>query len=177
MRATWLMVAAVLALAGCTSRTEGEPAKDDSPVVGPVSLVVPIEMRPVLEQTVPSGSPAPSTTSALPLPSTTVLPDPSGEQLTLAEPIMVVEQLERAEIKREDVSTTWTLVLDLTEKDSAIFAGWTVDHVDERLAMVIDGEVVVAPTIQAAIIDGSVQISGDYTEAEIHDLLDKITGR
>lgn len=168
MRAAWLLVVAVLVLAGCTSRTEGEPAKDDSPVVGPVSLVVPIEMRPVLEQTGPSGSPAPPTT---------VLPDPSGEQLTLAEPIMVVERLDRAEVTREDVSTTWTLVLDLTDEDSATFAAWTADHVNERLAMVIDDEVVIAPTIQAAITGGSVQISGNYTETEIRDLLDKITGR
>jgi preprotein translocase subunit SecD len=181
VRTAWLMLVAVLALAGCTSRTAGDPGTDDSPVVGPVDLVIPIEMRPVLEQTGPSGSPAlppsdqPVATSALP--STTVLPGQGGEQLTLAEPVMTVERLERAEVTMEKTSATWVLVLDLTAEDTAAFAEWTSEHIDERLAMVIDGEVVIAPTIQGAITDGGVQITGNYTQSEIRDLLDKITGR
>lgn len=182
MRAAWLMLVAVLVLAGCTSRTEGAPAKDDSPVVGPVSLVVPIELRPVLEQTGSSGSPAPTTSgTALPsasaVPSGTVLPDPSGEQLTLADPVMTIERLDRAEVMMDKDTAAWALVLSLTDEDAAAFADWTADHIGERLAMVIDGAVVIAPTIQDAITGGVVHITGDYTQNDVRDLLDKITGR
>lgn len=165
MRAAWLLLVAVLVLAGCTSTTAGAPDKDDSPVVGPVSLVVPIELRPVLEQT---GSPAPSTT---------VLPDPSGEQLTLTDPVMTIERLDRAEVMMDKSTAAWALVLSLTDEDAAAFAGWTADHIGERLAMVIDGEVVIAPTIQDTITGGVVHITGDYTQNDVSDLLDKITGR
>lgn len=164
MRAAWLMLVAVLALAGCSEETTGAPAKDDSPAVGAVSLVVPIEMRPVVEQgtsTIPDGD---------------ELPDPSGELLTLAEPMMVVEELDGAEVKASETGG-WVLNLDLTEKDAKTFGDWTADHVNERLAMVIDGEIVIAPEIQSAITGGQVQITGDYTQSEIRDLLDKITGR
>ena len=52
------------------------------------------------------------------------------------------------------------LNLNLTEEDAKTFGDWTADHVNERLAMVIDGEVVIAPTIQSAITGGEVQITG-----------------
>lgn len=160
MRA-WLLVLMLL-LAGCTAEVTGAPAKDDAPSVGPVSLVVPIEMRPVI---------GPSSTE----PSGTELPDPSGARLTLADPIMVVERLDGAEI--ENTTGSWALNLDLTDDDAATFADWTAGHVGEQLAMVVDGKIVVAPEIQAAITGGNVQISGNYTRDEIDDLLDEITGR
>jgi preprotein translocase subunit SecD len=155
VRAVWLVL--LLVLAGCSTEVTGAPAKDDSPVVGPVDLVVPIEMHPVTD----SG--------------TITLPDPQGEQLTLAEPIMTVERLNRAEVKFSD--TTWVLLIQLTDDDAATFADWTANHVSEQLAMVVDGEVVIAPEIQGAITDGNVQIAGNYTQDEMRALLDKITGR
>jgi preprotein translocase subunit SecD len=171
VRAAWLMLVAVLALAGCSEKTTGAPAKDDSPAVGAVSLVVPIEMRPVVEQGTSTGGP--STSAA---PDGDELPAPDGELLTLAEPMMVVEELDGAEVKTNETAQ-WMLILDLTEEDARTFGDWTADHVNERLAMVIDGEVVIAPTIQSAITGGEVQITGQYTQSQIRDLLDKITGR
>jgi preprotein translocase subunit SecD len=166
VRVAWLVLVAVLALAGCTSRTAGAPettstqAKNDLPVVGATDLVVPIVLHPVVEDGSSTG---------------TVLPDPSGEQLTLAEPVMTIERLDRAEVMFLDGA--WSLSIDLTDQDSAAFTSWTADHVGERLAMVVDDEVVIAPTIQSAITGDVVQISGDYTRDDVEDLLDKITGR
>lgn len=162
MRAVLLVL--LLVLTGCSAEVGGAPEKDDSPVVGPVDLVFPIEMRPVLE---------PSTSA---LPSATELPDPSGESLTLADPVMTIERLDRAEIML-DPSQQWALSITLTDEDATTFADWTADHIGERLAMVIDGEVVIAPTIQDAITGGVVHITGNYTQDDIRELLDKITGR
>lgn len=175
MRAGLLVLVAVLALAGCTSRTAGAPAKDDSPVVGATDLVVPIELCPVVEPGTSASAEPSATPSATP--SQKHLPDPSGEQLTLAEPVMTIERLDRAEVIFDKVNSTWALSIDLTDEDTAAFADWTADHVNERLAMVVDDEVIIAPTIQSAITDGVVQITGDYTQDEVKDLLDKITGR
>jgi preprotein translocase subunit SecD len=174
VRAVWLMVVAVLALAGCTSETTGAPAKDDSPSVGAVSLVVPIEMRPVVEQETGPGGPPTSTSAA---PDGDELPGPDGELLTLGEPMMVVEELDGAEIKADETTAQWMLILDLNEEDARTFGDWTANHTGERLAMVIDGEVVIAPEIQSAITGGQIQITGQYTQSQIRDLLDKITGR
>jgi preprotein translocase subunit SecD len=162
VRAAWLVLVAVLAVAGCGDEVTGTPAKDDSPRVGPVDLVVPIEMYPVVED----GSAG-----------TTRLPDPEGAQLTLAEPIMTVERLDSAEMKLDPNTGGWILNIDMTDQDAKTFGDWTTAHTGERLAMVIDDEVVVAPEIQGAITGGEVQISGNFTRDEIEKLLDKLTGR
>ena len=161
MRGAWLVVLAVLALAGCSAEVTGAPAKDDSPTVGPADLVVPIEMRPVLD----SGG--------------TVLKDPgTGESLSLDEPMMTVEHLDGAEIKYDDQNgNNWLLLIHLNDTDTRTFGDWTTEHTGERLAIVIDGEVIVAPTIQSAITQGDIQLVGDFTKDEVQDLLDKITGR
>ncbi|TDV42623.1 SecDF P1 head subdomain-containing protein [Actinophytocola oryzae] len=161
MRAAWLLVV-FLALVGCGAEVSGTPAKDDSPSVGPVDLAVPIELHPVVED---GGT------------GTKVLADPTGERLTLADPIMTIERLDRAEIANDQNTGGWTLNLDLNDADAKAFGDWTTDHTGERLAMVVDDEVVVAPTIQSAITGGEIQISGDYSRDDIEALMDKVTGR
>ncbi|HYQ62685.1 SecDF P1 head subdomain-containing protein [Actinophytocola sp.] len=159
MRA-WLsaLLSASLVLAGCGTEVAGAPEKDTSPTVGAVSLVVPIELRPVADD------------------GTKVLTDPTtGESLTLADPIMTVERLDGADISSDN--GTWALVLHLNAKDTRTFADWTTAHTGERLAIVIDGKVVVAPTVQAAITGGDVQVSGNYTRDDVEALLNEITGR
>jgi preprotein translocase subunit SecD len=153
----WLL-ALSLVLAGCGTEVGGAPEKDTSPTVGAVSLVVPVELRPVADE------------------GTTVLKDPTtGDSLTLADPIMTIERLDGAEISGDN--GMWALVLHLNTKDTRTFADWTTAHTGERLAVVIDGEVVVAPTVQAAITGGDVQVSGNYTQDDVEKLLDEITGR
>jgi len=156
LRALWLVL--VLVVAGCSADVAGAPAKDDSPKVGAVSLVVPIELRPVTED------------------GATVLKDPTtGESLKLADPMMTIEELDGAEIS--NATGAWALTLDLNSADTKTFADWTSEHTNERLAIVIDDEVVIAPTIQQAITAGEVQITGDYTRDDVEELLDKVTGR
>jgi preprotein translocase subunit SecD len=170
-----LTAVAALALAGCTNEVTGEPGHADE-VVTATELAVPIELCPVQETpTLPPSTEPPPPPS--PRPSPTVLPDPSGEQLALDEPIMTVRRLDTATVRYDQVSTAWVLELDLNDEDTATFADWTAAHTGERLAVVVDGEVVVAPQIQSAITGGIVQLSGNYTQDEARELLDRITGR
>ena len=159
MRAAWLVLLAVLVIGGCSAEVNGAPAKDDSPTVGNVALAVPIEMRPVVE----SGG--------------TIVKDPqTGETLHVDDPMMTIEHLDGAEIG-QDQSGGWMLTIHLNDKNAATFADWTAGHTGERLAVLIDDEVVLAPTIQSAIDGGDIQISGKFTKKDVEELLDKITGR
>lgn len=166
-----LVVVAMLALAGCTQRVGGTPDDSSSSAaasVGPVDLAVPVELRPVLA----AGATAP--------PDAEVLADPSGERLTLLEPMLTVRRLDKGEVSFDQTNGTWVLTLDLTEQDGKDFGDWTTDNVGERLAMVVDDEVLIAPQIQSGITGGEIVISpgqDGYTQDEARDLLDKITGK
>ena len=155
MRLWWVVVAA-LVLAGCSAEVTGSPSASE-----PVDLAVRFEMRPVLA------------TGATTTEPTTVLPTPEGERLTMLEPMLTIEQLDSAAISMQ---TTWVLTLDLTNADAKVFGDWTAAHIGERLAIVADDEVIIAPQIQSAIPGGQVQISANYTQTEAQALLDKLTG-
>ena len=51
-----------------------------------------------------------------------------------------------------------------------IFGKITKDNIGERLAIVLDGEVVSAPNIRNAILDGNAQITGQFTYEEAQRL-------
>jgi preprotein translocase subunit SecD len=162
VRAAFLVMLAVLALAGCSTEVTGASAKDDSPKVGNVALVVPIEMRPV--RTVSGDG--------------FVVKDPqTGEKLTVDEPMMTIEQLDGAEISMDKNTGDWVLTIHLNDKDATTFEDWTRDHTGERLAVVVDKKAIIAPTIQQAISGGDIEISGSFTQKDVQDLLNKITGR
>ncbi len=165
MRSLVAVLLAVLLLAGCVSReggtSEGGGTTSAAPASGPVDLAVPIELRPVLE-------------TASTDPNVIVLPTEEGEQLTLAEPVLTIRRLDGAEVMFQQ--NTWVLNLDLDDADGKAFGDWTTDHTGERLAMVADDEVLTAPQIQSPITGGELQIAGDFTQDEVRDLLDRITG-
>lgn len=157
----WLrgVLAVVLVLSGCSESTGGTANRTAAPT-GSADLASPIELARV----------SPTAT-----PETTALPDPEGMTLHVEEPFLTITRLERASVTQQQ--TTWGLTITLTEEDGEVFAGWTEDHIGERAAMIVDDEIVSAPTIQSAIPGGEVSISGPYTQTEAQALLHRITGR
>ena len=96
----------------------------------------------------------------------------------LEEPFLTIERIEGGKIEfSTNGSSQWVLNLNLTEEDGETFGDWTTDHVGEQAAMVVDGEVLVAPSIMSPITEGEIQVSGNYTQDDVRGLLDKITGR
>ncbi len=69
--------------------------------------------------------------------------------------------------------TTNQRAVAFTLKDPAktIFAQWSSSHIGDFFAIVLDGTVVSAPYIKSAITDGSGQISGSFTAAQMNDLV------
>ncbi len=201
------LVAGLVALTlagGCTSRVGGPPPTPESPEssepaessVGAVDLAVPVELSPVVGQS-PSGAPSPTpgenvappaspATSGSPSPSASpsaspssapsVVPDADGVQYLLGEPFLTIERIEGGKVEVTNEGQ-WVINLSLTDDDAEVFGDWTTGHVGEQAALVVDGEVLFAPSIQSPITGGEVQITGDYTRQEARDLLNRITGR
>jgi len=60
--------------------------------------------------------------------------------------------------------------LTLNDAGRVKFAKATTNHVGEAIAIVYDGEVVSAPTVQQPLTDGKAQISGSFTAEEASNL-------
>lgn len=156
----WGVLVILLALTACTTeRVAGNPDRTRAPA-GPIDLEVPIELARVV----------PTATG-----STTELVDQDGLPLHVEDPFLTVNRLDRAVVERQQ--TTWGLLIRLTEKDGEVFSRWTAEHTGERVAMIVDAEVVSAPVIQTPIEGREVVIAAQYTKEEAQALLHEITGR
>lgn len=62
------------------------------------------------------------------------------------------------------------VLFNLDSKGGKIFALVTEQNIGRRLAIVLDNEVLMAPSIQTAITGGSGQITGNFSQAETQDI-------
>lgn len=66
--------------------------------------------------------------------------------------------------------TGWTIQLSFDGQGAKKFGELTAAHVNERLAVIIDGEIISAPNLNEAIYGGSAIISGSFKEMEAREL-------
>jgi preprotein translocase subunit SecD len=66
----------------------------------------------------------------------------------------------------------WSVDLQFKPQGRDIWGDYTSKHVGERAAFVLDTQVVSAPTINTAILDGNTQITGNFTQADSKNLAD-----
>ena len=66
-------------------------------------------------------------------------------------------------------SPQWMINFEIKEDYQSIFGSFTLERIGEPMAIVLDGEVLSAPTIQAQLSTGGV-ISGQFTEEEANTL-------
>ncbi|GLY68896.1 protein translocase subunit SecD [Amycolatopsis taiwanensis] len=64
----------------------------------------------------------------------------------------------------------WTVDLTFKSAGRQIWADFTTKNIQQRAAFVLDTQVVSAPTIQNAIVDGNTQIMGQFTQQQTKDL-------
>ncbi len=64
--------------------------------------------------------------------------------------------------------------ITLTDTGAKRFAEITTEHVGQRLAIILDGQVRSAPVVRQAILGGSLTISGNFTPEEALDLAQKV---
>jgi preprotein translocase subunit SecD len=105
----------------------------------------------------------------------TDLPDPGGtECLRLANGVTVKEVAEAEAVEGQGAGG-WMVEVALGPEDAAAFAEVTRKIAAEpeprnRLAVVVDGEVLSAPVVREAITAGRMQIAGSFTRDEAADL-------
>ncbi|GGK88655.1 hypothetical protein Ppa06_53870 [Planomonospora parontospora subsp. parontospora] len=105
----------------------------------------------------------------------TDLPDPGGtECLRLANGV-TVKEVAAAEAVQGQGTGGWAVEVALGPDDAAAFAEMTRKIAAEsgprnRLAVVVDGEVLSAPVVGEAITGGRMQIAGSFTREEAADL-------
>ncbi|WP_372672742.1 protein translocase subunit SecD [Amycolatopsis kentuckyensis] len=66
----------------------------------------------------------------------------------------------------------WVVNLSFKSEGTKIWADFTSKNVNQQAAFVLDTQVVSAPNIQVAILDGNTQITGKFTQSEAKDLSD-----
>ncbi|MBE8518391.1 protein translocase subunit SecD [Amycolatopsis sp. H6(2020)] len=66
----------------------------------------------------------------------------------------------------------WVVNLSFKSEGTKIWADFTTKNVGQQAAFVLDTQVVSAPNIQVAIVDGNTQITGKFTQTEAKDLSD-----
>ncbi|MEU8227440.1 hypothetical protein [Kribbella sp. NPDC048915] len=90
-----------------------------------------------------------------------------------------VSEVKAAE--HQDSPGRWFVELTLDADDAKRFELLTADLAKQppptnQLAIVVRGQVVVAPAVQSAIPNGKVQLTGNYSRGDAQELVGKITG-
>ncbi len=75
-----------------------------------------------------------------------------------------------AYVSRDPMSNQPYIILNFDSEGGKLFGDLTSAHVNERLAIVLDGELYSAPNINEPILGGSCQITGDFTIDEAIEL-------
>jgi preprotein translocase subunit SecD len=102
----------------------------------------------------------------------TILPDAQDENIKfLVKKIAILDgsKLTDAQVAFNEMNSP-VISFDLNSEGAEIFGNYTSKNVGNRLAIVLDGKVISAPTIQERIGGGSGQISGQFSLIEAQDL-------
>jgi preprotein translocase subunit SecD len=105
------------------------------------------------------------------------LKDRAGEELALGPVVMTMDRFNQAYVMPAVDGPGHVIYLELPSDLADQFAKLTTANEGKRLALVTNDEVIFAPEITGAIIDGRIQISGNYTKQDAESILASITGR
>ncbi|MFA6193702.1 MAG: protein translocase subunit SecD [Parcubacteria group bacterium] len=68
----------------------------------------------------------------------------------------------------------WEVSFELDGEGAKIFSDLTKENIGKPIAIVLDGDVISAPTVQSHIVDGKGVISGNFTPQEAKDLSQRL---
>ena len=89
-----------------------------------------------------------------------------GEELLQTVPLLSGENLVRADPGFDGRTNQPILSFQFDRQGALVFGRFTKENIGRRFAIVLDGRVITAPVIQSAILDGSGQITGNFTVEE-----------
>lgn len=175
--AATLLLFLVATAAGCSGLPVPLPGAPSPGQAAPRTLEPPLDFRPV---TASQAGPCPTPASARgPL----VLADPNdpGNCLALANSELTVRQLAQAVARYDDRNAQWVVEISLAPGDVAALERITrraaaQTDPQNRIALVLGAELVIAPSVMTALTDGRLQISGNLSHQEALDLQTKLGG-
>jgi len=96
-----------------------------------------------------------------------------GSEKYILEPMFLPgEEIANATASPPQQGAGWSVNLEFESEGTRIWGEFTSQNVQERAAFVLDSEVVSAPTINVAILDGRTQITGNFGQTEAQNLAD-----
>lgn len=103
-------------------------------------------------------------------------PEPDGGTFVLGPVIVDGSDVLAANVLPPPTSGLgWAVAIQLTPAGASAFAEETGASVGDRIAMVVDGQVVSAPTVAVPITSGAIHIGGSFAEAEADALASSFT--
>jgi protein-export membrane protein SecD len=84
------------------------------------------------------------------------------------------KQLKRAEVAQNTQTGQIQVSLNFDDAGTTLFSDITSRNVDKQVAIFLDGEILSAPVVNEAIIDGSAVISGNFTWQEAKLLVQRL---
>ncbi len=138
---------------------DGNLTKADGSALGPEEAVVDDPLKPLVACSPPEGSPDDDNYRP-------------AEKFLLSQAIIAGTDLEGADygIPQGEVQNVVTLEIGGSGRDVFTQASEKLRTDQEQFAIVLDGQVISAPTFQGRIPNGNAQISGDFTEAAASSL-------
>lgn len=94
------------------------------------------------------------------------LVDADGTTYLVGPNLIPSNPVETAKSELDPQSGRFQVVLSLTPQGSKDFDAMAAASLDRQIALVLEGRIVSAPTINSARFNGTVNISGNFTEAE-----------
>ena len=112
--------------------------------------------------------------AALDVPSIVLL-GPAGDKYVLGPGIVDANDVENAAaVPDAPPSSGWSVSVNLTGDGTAALQTATETTVGSRIAIVVDGRIVSAPTVQAPIASGDVVVTSGLTEREARSLATRL---
>ena len=101
----------------------------------------------------------------------------SGETLHVQKtPLMDYTAIRSATVEWDASSGEPEINIELSDVGKELFTAVTKENLNKRMAIVLDGQLYMAPVIRSEITGGKVQITGHFTEEEASELAAKING-
>jgi preprotein translocase subunit SecD len=107
-----------------------------------------------------------------------VLLGPAGDNYVLGPGIVDANDVENAAgVPYAPPSSGWSVSVNLTADGTAAFQTATETTVGSRIAIIVDGRIVSAPTVQTPIASGDVVVTSGLTEREATSLAARLDAR
>ena len=126
------------------------------------------EIRRVVEEKDLAGAEA--------LPFAQARPGAESSLRVMKESVLDSSDVARAVAQKDPATGDNGVLVTLTEKGKERFAAVTEGSIGKRLAVVVDGKIVVAPMVRQKIGGGSLVINGNLNAKEASELAEKLNG-